>query len=294
MIAFLFIGQGAELPWVAPDVIAHPRIVELVTIASEHCGHDVLHLLARGGRELAQTEVVQPAMVALGVGLTELLAEAGVHPDIVLGHSLGELTAWAAAGGVSAADAVKLAALRGRLMAREARRYPGGMLRVKGDREACDRALAIGSAVGVVALGAHNGPHEWVVAGDEAALARIAAEVPSARFPVVGAWHSPAMRGAAGELEAALRALPPAPLRARFVANFDGRFTDATDIAARLVGQLVHPVRWVDALATVIDAGARRLVAVGPGKMLRALVHENHGPRRVEIVDSLGAVRAAA
>ncbi|HEY5947714.1 MAG TPA: acyltransferase domain-containing protein, partial [Kofleriaceae bacterium] len=113
MIAALFIGQGVDLPWVDDDVLAQQVVAERVAIASAHAGCDVMRLLRRGGRDLARSEIVQPAMVAVCLGVHRLLEQAAVLPDVVLGHSLGELTAWAAAGGLADRDAIALAASRG-------------------------------------------------------------------------------------------------------------------------------------------------------------------------------------
>lgn len=301
MTVFLFAGQGIEPPWVSPELLADPCVAELVEVAGEAAGCDVRRLLARGGRELARTEVLQPALVAVCLGIDRRLARAGLRPSIVLGHSLGELAAWAAAGGISAEDAVRLAAKRGALMAREAARRPGGMLRVTCDRGTCERlvaeAAAAGAGAGAICIAAHNAPEEWVVGGDPAPIAWLAARLPSARLAVAGAWHSPAMEGAAAEFTAAIAAVPQRPLHARMIANRDGRFVDGADVPERLAGQLVRPIEWVASLATLASAlpAPARLLAIGPGKLLRRLVRDCLGDvREVEIVDSEAAITGAA
>ena len=87
-------------------------------------------------------------MVAVCLGVARMLERAGVRAQLMLGHSLGELAAWAAAGAITAEDAMRVAALRGALMAREAARHPGGMVRLIGDPASCDQALAEGAAHG--------------------------------------------------------------------------------------------------------------------------------------------------
>jgi [acyl-carrier-protein] S-malonyltransferase len=309
---FLFAGQGVEPPWVSPELLDDPCVAQLLDLASEAIGAsaaggpadrsagrsiDVRRLLARGGRELARTEVVQPALVAVCLGIVRRLARAGLGPSLVLGHSLGELAAWAAAGGISDEDAVRLAALRGALMAREAARHPGGMLRVQCDRDACERALAEAARAGAVCLAAHHAPGEHVVSGDPAPLAWLAARLPATRLAVAGAWHSPAMGGATAEFAAALAAVPRRALRARMIANRDGRLVDGADVPERLAGQLVRPIQWIAAMATLAAAAPApaRLCAIGPGKLLRRLVRDNLGAaREVEIIDSAPAIAAAA
>jgi acyl transferase domain-containing protein len=270
-------------------------VASLVAIASAEAGADVAHLIAHGGRALGTTAIEQPAMVAVCLGLHRLLERRGVRPAFVMGHSLGELTAWAAAGGIAHEHAVAIAARRGRLMAREAARHPGGMLRLTGDRETCEAAIRLGSQVGSICVGAHNGDLEWAVSGDEAALALVQARFRASRLPVAGAWHSPAIAGAVDELRDALAALPRSPMRARAIANRDGSFAADADMPELLAGQLVRPVRWADMLRTALGAGARRFIAVGPGKTLRALIHLELGVgHRVEIADSVRAVAEIA
>ena len=303
MIASMFIGQGVDLPWVDADVLAQPIVAQYVALASEHARCDVMRLLTRGGRDLARSEIVQPAMVAVCLGVHRLLEQAGITPSIVMGHSLGELTAWAAAGGLADSDAIGLAATRGRLMAREAALHPGGMVRIKGDASLAARALAEHSAS--LWLGAHNAPDEHALSGDETALGHVLAHYPAMRLAVAGAWHCPAMAGALAELGLAVAAVPKRSLRATLIANRDGSVATHATIAELFIGQLVHPVQWATSLQTLAKLEPRRLLAVGPGKTLRALVLANLGVptggrevpqpwRDVEMIDNMRAIEAAA
>jgi len=294
--ALLFAGQGVPPPWVARELLDTGPARALLAAASEATGADVARLVARGGRALERPEILQPALVAVCLAVDALLEEAGVRPDLVLGHSLGELSAWAASGAIDRAAAVAAAALRGRLMAREAAARPGGMLALRGaDQAACEEALAAGAAAGAISLAAENAPDEWVLAGDDAALAAAAAaaRVPSVRLPVAGPWHSPAMAGAEAELAAALAALPRRPSRALLVSGRDGRAIAAGDaeVPALLAGQLTRPNRFAPALRQLAACGASRLVAVGPGKLLRSLVRRTLGPSiEVDVADGPAAI----
>jgi [acyl-carrier-protein] S-malonyltransferase len=249
----------------------------------------------------------------------------------VCGHSLGELAAWAAGGHVAAVDAIAVAALRGRVMAREASRHPGGMVAVRGrdaepartqrarsvglPAEAVEsasearaalepqdrvqhgvlaRALAAGRARGSLVLAAENAPDERVVSGTEPALAAVLAAVPSARLPVAGAWHSPAMAGVVDELAAALAAVPARKPRALLVSNRTGAPAAPVDVPALLAGQLVHPVRWVSVLETLRALGTTRYIVVGPGKLMRGLVRRTLGDVPVHIVESMRDIARVA
>src|SRR5207244_3526626 len=113
-LAFLFGGQGTELPRMGLDIAERvPAASALLDTASEVTGVDAREVLALAGPELRRTSVIQPLLVAVGLGAHAALAEAGIAPAIVAGHSLGELTAWAAAGALGAREAIALAAARG-------------------------------------------------------------------------------------------------------------------------------------------------------------------------------------
>jgi len=292
--AFLFAGQGVDPPWIARDLLDRPAARPLVAAAAETTGVDVGKLLARGGRELADTAILQPALVAACLCAAAELAAAGVAPAAVCGHSLGELAAWAAGGRVAAVDAIAAAAVRGRLMAREAARHPGGMVAVRGGAAELARALAAGRARGSLVLAAENAPDEHVVSGTEPALAAALAAVPATRLPVAGAWHSPAMAGAVDELAAALAAVPARTPRALLVCNRTGALAAPGDLPALLAGQLVHPVRWVATLRSLRALGVTRYIVVGPGKLLRSLVRRTLGDVAIDMIESMRDVARVA
>ena len=283
-VAFVFAGQGVEPPWIAPDLVARADAAALIDAASAATGCDVRHLLVRGGAALARTEVMQPALVTACLIAARALGAAGLAPDVVCGHSLGELAAWAAGGYVAPVDAIAVAAVRGRLMAREAARSPGGMAIAGGD---VARALAVGQAHGRLVVAAENSPAETAVAGDEAALAAIARALGCRRLPVAGAWHSGAMSDAVGELRAALAAVPRASgPHAPLVCNRDGAVAAADALPERFAGQLVQPVRWIACARALAARGVTRYVAVGPGRLVRGLLRANLGDIDVRIVET--------
>jgi [acyl-carrier-protein] S-malonyltransferase len=316
--AFVFAGQGIDPPWIAGDLVTRARARPLIDAASDATSVDIRTLLLRGGGALARTEISQPALATACLIAAAALEDLGVQPDVACGHSLGELAAWAAGGYVSACDAIAVTAVRGRLMAREAKRHPGGMAVVHGERaevvspartrpgeatpgEAASvrsigatrieaaphvvRALAAGRAHGSLVVAAENALDEHVVSGDPAAIAAVLAACPSRRLAVTGAWHSPAMAGAVDELGEALARIPQ---RAGipFAGNRDGCIAAAADIPALLAEQLVHPIRWVDCLRTLAALGVGRYVVIGPGKLMRALIRRTLGDVDVCVVQS--------
>ena len=275
-VALLFPGQAPRNLLAALEATARePAGRALLEHAAAAAQVPLARLVERGGRALDRTEILQPALTAVALHAARALELEGVTPIAVAGHSLGELAAWSAAGAVSAEDAVDLAALRGRLMAREAARSPGSLLALlDGSDAAVHRALAAGLPHGALAVAAWNAPDEVVLTGAPAALAAAAFVVPARPLPVEGAWHSPAMTDAVSELRAALHAAPRRPLVCPLIANRDG-FSAAEDrIPDLLAEQLTHPIHWTRTLATLTNLGVTDYVTVGPGAVLRGLVRK--------------------
>jgi len=256
-----------------------PRLAALLDRAALSADTDRKRLFARGGRELTSTRVAQPALLALCLTICEELTQRGVRPAYAAGHSLGELTAWAALGAISTEHAVDLAGERGRLMEREARRHPGGMLALVDQSEAeVDRALRLGTRRGALSLAARNGPREWVLSGEEAALSIVRARFRSVPVRTSGPWHSEAMAGAVAELSRALVEVPRRTISGRLIANRTGGVVEReAEIPALFAEQLVRPIHWMAVLHTLWDLGTRRFVTVGPGRVLSGLLRKNFG-----------------
>jgi [acyl-carrier-protein] S-malonyltransferase len=275
-VALLFPGQASRnLLAALEDAARDPAGLALLDRAAAAAGVPRERLFERGGRALDRTEILQPALTAIALHAARSLALDGVTPLAVAGHSLGELAAWSIAGGISAEDAVDLAALRGRLMAREAERFPGGLLALlDGSDAAVHRALAAGLPHGSLAVAAWNAPDEVVLTGAAAALAAAAFAVPARPLAVAGAWHSPAMAAAVSELRAALHAAPRHPLVCPLIANRDGLSAPEDRIPDLLAEQLTHPIQWTRTLATLTNLGVTDLVTAGPGAVLRGLARK--------------------
>jgi [acyl-carrier-protein] S-malonyltransferase len=257
---------------------AHPEARALLEEAGAQVGREALALLARGDRALERTEVLQPILTAVSLGAAAALGAGRPRPACVAGHSLGELAAWAAAGGIAPVTAIRLAAQRGAAMAAAAAEHPGGMVAVLADEATARAALALGQQHGTVALAAHNAASEWVLAGDRAALSAIARRFPVRRLAAAGPWHSPLVSPAQAAFAAAVRAAPQGPCAVVLIANRTGEPAAGEDLP-RLIGeQLVLPVAWAHTLRTLADRGITHFVTVGPGDVLRGLLRKNLGP----------------
>lgn len=277
LTAWLFPGQGAE----AGGRLRARR--GPVTRLLEHAGRalriDLASAMALGDPALSRTEIAQPALVAVCLGIAEELEAAGAVPDVVAGHSLGELTAIAVAGCLCAEDAIELAVERGRLMAEASHERPGAMAAVRANDEgSIERLLALGRARGRLTIAARNSPTQWVLSGDRAALDALAATTPVSFLPTGGAWHSEAMAEAEERWLVILRRADFRPARRALILNRGGRALRAgDDPAALLAGQLTRPLEWLGTLETLAHMGVAKWVTVGPAQALRGLCRETLG-----------------
>jgi [acyl-carrier-protein] S-malonyltransferase len=250
-------GQGMERVGMGLAVAAGcAEAARLIDVASAAAGADLRRWLQAPGRDAERTELAQPAWVAVALGAAAALREAGFAPDIVAGHSLGELAAWSIAGGCAPEEAVRLAAARGRAMAAAARAAPGGMRAVAW--EALDRAPP------GLTLAVEN-PDVAVLSGPTDALAQCPLGV---RVPTGGPWHSPAMCAAEPAVRDALAAVPARPLHTALISHGPGAPVD-DDGARAALAALSARVRWREVLARVVAAAPRVVVVLGPAKVLR-------------------------
>lgn len=276
--ALLFPGQGSQTPAMRELVAEHrPDLLEL---AIETLGVDPFARVEEG------THFAQPALFCASLAGWE---RAGRPPATVFaGHSLGELAALVAAGGIDAADGLRLAVRRGALMQEAAEMGPpGGMVALLGDDEAA-REVARGSGLTVAN---DNAPGQLVVSGPEAALARAEEEARGAglrtiKLRVKGAFHSEAMAPAVPSFRAELeRVEVRTPARPVFSSTSARPFED---IRRQLAEALTMPVRWRETLLAIRGLGVETFLEAGPGKVLTGLVR-----RTLEGVQSLTLERAA-
>lgn len=287
-VAFLFPGQGMEKPGMGLDLAARSdHAANLLEHASQVTGVDLGHQLKEGGEDLGRTAVLQPTLTAVALGTYEYLSRSGMRDAYYAGHSLGEVAAWAAAGGIRSDAAVQLAATRGQLMEREASRHNGGMVALSGTRGEMTDALDAARQVGGATLAAHNTPTQWVLSGDPEALDSVLDEYPGVPLRVAGAWHSPHMAGAVQELHQAVQGAGTRKPPKGFVCNQSGKLARRGDMPELLAGQLTRPVHWAGTMSTLDRCGVTDYVTVGPGKVLRGLVRKNLGKQtRIHATDS--------
>jgi acyl transferase domain-containing protein len=260
-LALLFPGQGSQVEGMRAQV--ERERPDLLALALAEVGDDPFERAGESTR-FAQPAIFCASMAALSAAPVEAAGW-------MAGHSLGEFAALVAAGSLAADDALRLVVLRGRLMDQAA--GSGGMLAVVGpgaDEMASEIGLATGAFVANL-----NAPTQVVLAGEKDAIAeasRIArgSGLRALVLPVRGAFHTPLMAAARAPFEAALAGVAVVPARVPVISSVTAEPFD--DVRRRLADALTEPVRWRDAIAAMIDAGARRFVEVGPGSVLTKLL----------------------
>lgn len=282
-VAFQFPGQGSQAVGMGRALAeAFPEAAATFEEADDVLGFGLSALCWEGPEEaLTETENAQPALLAHATAAARVLAARGVEPDLAAGHSLGEFGAHVAAGSLGFADALALVRARGEAMAAAGRDRPGTMAAVLGLEPAAVEALcdAVREEGEVLGPANFNAPGQVVISGGVAAVERAveAAKDHGARRALVldvsGAFHSPLMAPAAERLAAALEAVEIREARIPVFANVDaGPVVEPEAIADRLLRQLTAPVRWIECVAALREAGATRFYEPGPGGVLTGLL----------------------
>ena len=257
---------------------------DLVRRASEHTGSDLEKICLRGPeRELTRTKNLQPLLICVSLGYLRRLMEKGIQPDRVLGHSLGEISALAAAGIVSFETAVDIAAKRGELMDAAAARVTGGMAAViSSEREAVLQLLARKFPNARLVLATDNAPNQFVISGEITALEEFTSLVvleklgQCRRLAVAGPWHSPLMAEAQQELSSWLNTIEFHPSGVPLIFNLTaGSETDPQKIRQLVARNLSEPVRWRTAMDSLCGAEKPTLFEIGPGRVLSGLARAN-------------------
>jgi [acyl-carrier-protein] S-malonyltransferase len=218
----------------------------------------------------------QLSIFAGSVDLLDRLRDAGIEPDVVTGHSLGEYAAAYAAGSLGLADGVRLVAERDRLMNEASRENPGGMVALIG-ADPNEVARAAEEVEGIVVAANFNTPRQTVVSGQLDALERVTERVRGrkVRLEVSGAFHSPLMEGATGEMDELLRAVELEEPEIPMVGATDGALlTTAEEVREALRNQMLSPVRWVAVVERLLDLGVLEIFEAGEDGTLTRMLRD--------------------
>jgi [acyl-carrier-protein] S-malonyltransferase len=277
-VAFCFPGQGSLEVGMGRDFAeALPECRAIFAEASEATGLDLARLCFEGPLDqLTKTEIQQPCLVATSLACLRAVDRLGVQPDAVVGHSVGEYSALAAAGALAAIDAIALVRERGLATAAAARDTPGAMAAILGlDDEVVEELC---SEIENVWPANYNCPGQLVVSGsDQGIEALIAAATErgarrAVKLKVTGAFHSPLVASAGDRLRPAVGAAAWQPLRVCFLSTVTAQFETRDELPRLLVEQLTAPVRFTQAVARLVAAGVTLFVELGPGQVLSGLI----------------------
>lgn len=306
MIAFIFPGQGAQNVGMGRDVAeVYPAAAEVYKKAKKIVGYDLAKLCFEGPEEkLATTTVSQPAIFCTSVAILEAIKTIPDSrcsiPDVTAGLSLGEYTAFYAAGVISFEDGLRLVQRRGEAMQAAADKSEGSMVSIIGlDEEKiihlCQEA-AQGQILGPVNF---NCPGQIVLSGEKDAcrraeeLAEKFGAIKAVPLAVAGAFHTEMMAPAAEELRRALEeASIKNPAEVKIIANINADYyEDAEQIKEGLVKQLVQPILWQRSMEHLINEGVERFYEIGPGRVLTGLMKRINRKMKVINVSTAEAIK---
>ncbi len=279
LVAALFPGQGSQAVGMAEDFYSASPAAKAVLDEAEEAMPGLLELMWRGPEDLLQlTSNQQPALVAAGAAAFAAYRESGGGmPRYAAGHSLGEFTAYVAAGSLTVAQAVKLVRRRGLYMQEAVPPGEGAMAAVmKLPLEAIAGVCA--GVPGVVELANLNAPGQTVISGDREAVAVATERLKEAGARVVALkvsapFHCSLMKPAARRLARDLAATPFAEMRLGIISNVSAApVPRAKDAAGLLEQQVTKPVRWRETLEGLYALGVTRFIEFGSGRVLTGLV----------------------
>jgi [acyl-carrier-protein] S-malonyltransferase len=296
-IAFCFPGQGSQDVGMGRAIAAEfPEARAAYDEASKAVGFDVAKLCFEGSiEELTRTELQQPALVATSIACLRAVRTIGIEPDYVIGHSVGEYSALAAAHAIGTGEAVALVRKRGEAMAEAARETPGAMAAVIGLEDAVVEELC--RAIEGVWPANYNCPGQIVVSGENGAVDRLIEEAAArgarktVKLRVSGAFHSPLVARAAERLGPALSKASWRDPTPPFMSTVSARIEDAQRIGSLLVEQLTGPVRFTHAVRGLVKNGVEMFVEIGPGQVLSGLLRRCDRSLRTISVGDPEAVR---
>ncbi len=281
MNAYVFPGQGAQFSGMGLDLYeGSPEAQELFEQANDILGFHITDVMFEGTPEaLKETKVTQPAIFLHSVILSKVMGEQ-FQPDMVAGHSLGELSALVANGSLNFEDGLTLVSQRALAMQKACELQESTMAAVLGLEDEVVESICQ-QTPGVVIAANYNCPGQLVISGEVAAINQACEALKEAGarralvLPVGGAFHSPLMEPAREELAAAIANTtfhtPTCPIYQNVSTT---AVTDAEQIKENLIAQLTAPVKWTQSIQQMIADGATHFTEVGPGKVLQGLMRK--------------------
>ena len=260
----------------------YPEAKRVFEEADDVLGFALTKVMWEGPEDvLTATNNAQPALMAHSIAVHRILSERIGPVDMGAGHSLGEFTAYVAAGSLTLADGLRTVRRRGELMLQSGLDRPGAMAALLGlDDDVAERVCADACSEGGECVPANfNSPGQIVISGDVPTITRALALAKAAGakrvipLKVSGAFHSPLMEvaeeGLAHQLEGVRIEAPSFPIISNVTAQ---PVTDPGEARALLIHQLTSPVRWTQSVRAMAEAGVHHVIELGPGAALTGLM----------------------
>lgn len=278
MKAYVFPGQGAQFSGMGKDLYEASDVARsMFQKANEILGFDIQKIMFEGtDEELKQTKVTQPAIFLHSTILAACLGDS-FKPDMVAGHSLGEISALVANQTLSFEDGLRLVYKRALAMQAACEAVPSTMAAILGLEDEVVEQICE-QVDGIVVAANYNCPGQLVISGSIPAVEEACAKLTEAGakraliLPVGGAFHSPLMEPAREELAKAIEGTTFNTPKCAVYQNTNAKaVTDPSEIKKNLIEQLTAPVRWTQIMNNMIADGASEVIEVGPGKVLQGL-----------------------
>ncbi|MBH76322.1 MAG: [acyl-carrier-protein] S-malonyltransferase [Flavobacteriales bacterium] len=277
MKAFIFPGQGSQFSGMGKDLYSINKAKKLFHFANEILGFNISNIMFNGTSEdLKQTNVTQPAIFIHSVILASINDD--FNPDMLAGHSLGEISALTSGRVLSFEDGLNLVKIRSEEMQKACLKQKSTMAAIlQMDEniinEVCDKIQ------GVVVPANYNCPGQIVISGEQKSVEFACKKLKdlgarrAVLLPVGGAFHSPIMEPAKEKLKKFIEKTnfnePICPVYQNVTAK---AIVNSESIKANLIKQLISPVRWEQSINKMINDGANEFIEVGPGKVLQGLI----------------------
>ena len=283
-IAFIYPGQGAQKCGMGQDFYENSASAKAVydmaaEVLKDNMDIDMKDLCFHENDKLDLTEYTQAALVTTCLAMTKVVEEAGIHPDVTAGLSLGEYCAIAAAGGMKDEDAIRLVRKRGLLMQNTVPAGEGAMCAIMGMTG--EEIEKVTDTMEGVSIANYNCPGQIVITGETKAVEAAAEKLKEAgakrtvMLNVSGPFHSPMLEKAGEELAEVLQGVELSPLKVPYVTNVTAQeVTDISQTKELLARQVSSYVRWQQSMENLIAAGVDTFVEIGPGRTLAGFMRK--------------------